>query len=163
MAEPTNTTNLSELEAVGFTPVEAAKMIVAIYRHPNWKPTGLEVMALLVARTFLAQQPSPHETIPHYGHGPQEPANAVNPVTHPELEEAIKHVSAYDDCQVGMLEHTKLWRLVVAARHYVWMLKRTEDLNALNAKLASIVLDDKEGDLNFIKFQFRAALADGDA
>lgn len=47
-----------------------------------------------------------------------------------ELEEAIKHVTAYDSAQIGMLEHTKLWRLVVAARHYVWMLQRVEQLQA---------------------------------
>lgn len=48
------------------------------------------------------------------------------PVTHPELEQAIKHVTSFDDCQIGMLDYSQLWRLVVAARHYVWMLKRTE-------------------------------------
>lgn len=58
-----------------FTPTGAAKMLVTIYGHKNWKPTGLEEMALLVARTFLAQQPDPRETIPHYGHGKQETAN----------------------------------------------------------------------------------------
>lgn len=50
MAEATNTTNPSE---DGFTPTEAAKMLVAIYGHPRWKPTGLEAQALLVARAFL--------------------------------------------------------------------------------------------------------------
>ncbi|MDF2969581.1 MAG: hypothetical protein K0R61_31 [Microvirga sp.] len=97
--------------------------------------------------------------------GPTEVARVVPPVasdivplTHPELEEAIKHVTAYDDCQMGMLEWTKVWRLVVAARQYVWMLQRTEELHALNAELVSIVMDDKEGDLDFIKFQIRAAI-----
>lgn len=32
-------------------------------------------------------------------------------------------------------------------------------LTALNAKLVSVVMDDREGDLDFVKFQFRAALA----
>lgn len=59
---------LSE-EDGAFTPTGAAKMLVTVYGHPNWKPTGLEQMALLVARTFLEQQ-----TIPHYGHGQQETA-----------------------------------------------------------------------------------------
>jgi len=37
----------------GFTPHEAAKMLVAIYGHPRWSPTGLEAQALMVARAFL--------------------------------------------------------------------------------------------------------------
>lgn len=150
MADDISTTNPSE---GAFTPTQAAKMLVAIYGHPRWEPTGLELQALVVARTFLSQQPDPRETIPSYGHGPQD--GSTNPTNTAALEEAIKHVTSFDDAQMGMLEWTKVWRLVVAGRHFVWMLKRTEELAALNAKLVSIVMDDKEGDLDFIKFQFR--------
>lgn len=73
----------------------------------------LQHWAVRVARAFLALD---------------EPATV--PLTPQELEEAIKHVTAYDDCQVGMLDYTKLWRLVVAARQYVWMLQRCENLYA---------------------------------
>jgi len=52
------------------------------------------------------------------------PDGGIAPLTIPEMEEAIKHVSAYDDCQVGMLEYTKLWRLIIAARQYIWMAKQ---------------------------------------
>jgi hypothetical protein len=54
-----------------------------------------------------------------------------------ELAEAIKHVTAYDSAQIGMLDSTKLWRLVVAARHFVMMLERLEQLEAENFSLAA--------------------------
>lgn len=59
------------------------------------------------------------------------------PLTHPELEEALKHVTAFDDCQMGMLEWAKVHRLVVAARQYVWMLKRVESAHAALAKASA--------------------------
>jgi hypothetical protein len=56
MADSIDTTNPSEPDTGAFTAVEAARMLVAVYGHPRWKPTGLEAQALLVARKFLGHR-----------------------------------------------------------------------------------------------------------
>lgn len=80
------------------------------------------------------------ETINQYG----------PPPAHSELEEAIKHVTSYDDCQVGMLDYTKLWRLIVAARHFNMMLQRCEEMHAALAEAERFLDYFANGHISFV-------------
>lgn len=86
-----------------FPPMASAEIIVKTYGHPNWTPTGLERMALIVARAYLA---------PH--------------LTHNEAREAALRIVETVDSK-GEVNNLKPGDLGIVARAYLSLSPTGED------------------------------------